>query len=80
MKKFFHRIASFHKKSDAYYVALVLDIQGLGGSFTGPGYCLPDKTPIVPQGLDSFPAIFSIPHIVSAINSQIKNPILKSQH
>jgi hypothetical protein len=46
-------------------VTLVLDIQGLGSSFTGPGYSLPGKTHPSPQGLDSFPSIFSYPHTVS---------------
>ena len=59
------KLISFQKKSDAHMVTLVLDIQGLGNSFTGPGYSLPGKTHPSPQGLDSFPSIFSYPHTVS---------------
>ncbi|VDI79040.1 Hypothetical predicted protein [Mytilus galloprovincialis] len=56
------KLMTFQRRSDAHYVSLVLDVQSLGSSYIGPGYNHPEKHHATPQGLDSFPSIFSYPH------------------
>ncbi|XP_064597265.1 KICSTOR subunit 2-like [Liolophura sinensis] len=58
---FVSKIVSFHKKSDATNVSLVLDIQGIESTYKGPGYHHPHKQTELPKGLGSYPAIFSYP-------------------
>lgn len=57
---FVTRIQTFHKKSDACHVSLVLNTHGLERVFPG-GYQYPGRLVETPQGLDTFPAIFSYP-------------------
>lgn len=57
---FVSRIQTFHKKTDACHVALVLNTQGLEGVYPG-GYQCPGRLVETPQGLDTFPTIFSYP-------------------
>lgn len=58
---FVARLMTFQRRSDAHYVSLVLDVQSLGSSYISPGYNHPEKNHTTPQGLDSFPSIFSYP-------------------
>lgn len=58
----YYRIQTFHKKTDACHVALVLNTQGLDGVYPG-GYQCPGRIVETPQGLNSFPTIFSYPGV-----------------
>ncbi|KAK7091804.1 KICSTOR subunit 2-like [Littorina saxatilis] len=58
---YFARIVAFHKKCDAFNISLVLDTNGLGDLYQGPGYHHPDRQACIPQGMDSYPAILSYP-------------------
>ncbi|XP_048729248.1 KICSTOR subunit 2-like isoform X2 [Ostrea edulis] len=57
---FVTRIQTFHKKADACHVSLVLNTQGLDRVFP-EGYQYPGRLVETPQGLNTFPAIFSFP-------------------
>ncbi|XP_046350661.1 KICSTOR subunit 2-like isoform X1 [Haliotis rufescens] len=58
---FIGKITSFQKKCDAFNVSLVLDSHGLKDTYKGPGYHHPNKITEAPEGLNTFPAILSIP-------------------
>ena len=63
LSTFLPRIVAFHKKCDAFNVSLVLDTNGLGDTYQGPGYHHPQRVPSSPQGMDSYPAILSYPGV-----------------
>lgn len=58
---YFSRIVMFHKKCDPFNISLVLDTNGLATPYQGPGYHHPGRSPVVPLGMDSFPAVLSYP-------------------
>lgn len=58
----FHRIAAFIRRSDAFNVCMVLDTRQLD-PYQGHGYHLPLDIKETPSGLGAFPAIFSFPGV-----------------
>ena len=64
---FYSRIVSFHRKSDALCVCIVLDTNGMG--FKGIGYRLPGEEVETLSGLDTYPAIFCYPPVSLTVTS-----------
>jgi len=59
------RIGTFQKKADACNVSIVFNVTGMEHMYKGAGYHHPKSYTEPPQGLDSFPAIFSYPTVSS---------------
>lgn len=58
----FHRIAAFIRRSEAFNVCMVLDTRELD-PYQGHGYHLPLDIKETPSGVGAFPAIFSFPGV-----------------
>lgn len=56
---YYGRMLSFQKKSDAHCVTIVFDAKDT--RYHPDGYICKGRDIVAPQGLDSFPAILSIP-------------------
>lgn len=56
----YQKLLTYHRKSDALFVALVFDTHGLE-NYKGQGYHHPNKMVEPPKGLDSYPTIVCHP-------------------
>ncbi|XP_013779618.1 KICSTOR complex protein C12orf66 homolog isoform X2 [Limulus polyphemus] len=59
----YQKLLSYHRRSDALFVALVFDTHGLE-NYKGPGYHHPNKLVEPPKGLDSYPTIVCYPAVI----------------
>lgn len=55
------RMLSFQKKSDAVSVSIIFDSKDT--KYNPNGYSCPGREIAIPQGLESFPAVLSIPTV-----------------
>lgn len=58
---YFSKICTFVRKSDAFNVSLILDANSMEQVCSGHGYKLPNIERERPRGMDTYPAIVSLP-------------------